>query len=165
DTPGASFDATFSDLQGWTPDLGGDGNLGDDPDFVDPAGADGLPGTIDDDLHLARFSPCIDAGNNLLVPEDIRFDLDLDPRFLDDPEVDDTGVGTPPVTDIGADERRPEAACAVDLNGDGLVDVFDILEFLEAFEKQNPAADWNGDTVLDIFDVTAFLGDFTVGCT
>ena len=48
---------------------------------------------------------------------------------------------------------------------DFYLDVFDILEFLEAFEKQNPAADWNGDTVLDIFDVTAFLGDFTVGCT
>jgi parallel beta-helix repeat protein len=40
----------------------GNGNIGDDPCFVDPNGADGIPGTEDDDLHLSEGSPCIDAG-------------------------------------------------------------------------------------------------------
>ena len=46
-----------------------------DPQFVDPDGADGIPGTLDDDVRLAAGSPGIDAGSAALLPPDV---LDLD---------------------------------------------------------------------------------------
>ncbi|MFQ5463682.1 MAG: IPTL-CTERM sorting domain-containing protein [Phycisphaerae bacterium] len=78
---------------------------------------DGIPGTADDDLRLLSGSPCIDAANNAAVPPDVPdldgdggtfeplpFDLDGNPRFVDDPETVDTGIGTPPIVDMGAYE-------------------------------------------------------------
>jgi predicted outer membrane repeat protein len=72
------------------------------------------------DLHLGPLSPCIDAANNNLVPADVLdldgdgntgeaepYDLDGAPRFVDIPGVVDTGIGSPPLTDIGAYERQP----------------------------------------------------------
>jgi hypothetical protein len=38
------------------------GNFDADPLFEDQSGADGAPGTEDDDFHLSAGSPCIDAG-------------------------------------------------------------------------------------------------------
>ena len=73
-----------------------DGNIDDDPMFVDPDGADGDPATWEDnDLHLSPGSPCIDAGDDWFVPADVAdldgdgdtdeplpFDLDGNPRFV-----------------------------------------------------------------------------------
>ena len=96
-------------------------NIVIDPLFVSPTGPDGNLATwADNDLHLALVSPCIDAGNNALVPND-QCDLDQDgdtleripidlggaPRFVDIPTVIDTGAGTGPLVDIGAYERQP----------------------------------------------------------
>ncbi len=50
-------------VQGWTGDLGGVGNSGVDPMFVDALGPDGIAGTEDDDLHLLPGSPAINAGD------------------------------------------------------------------------------------------------------
>jgi hypothetical protein len=55
----------------------GAGNIAIDPKFVDPLGGDGVPGTKDDDLRLSSGSPCIDRGDNQLLPADL-FDLDGD---------------------------------------------------------------------------------------
>ncbi|MCA9298051.1 MAG: hypothetical protein KDA28_03235, partial [Phycisphaerales bacterium] len=54
--------------------------------------------------------------------------------------------------------------CGVDLNNDGTLDVFDIITFLDAFERQDRAADWNHDGSYDVFDVIAFLSEFDAGC-
>ena len=52
-------------IEGWTGDLGGDWNTGDcNPFQQNPAGEDGIPGTADDDLHLAFGSSAIDSGDN-----------------------------------------------------------------------------------------------------
>jgi len=61
---------------------GGDGlgNINADPRFRDPNGADDVPGTLDDDLRLPVGSPCIDAGNQELVPEAVSTDLAGQPR-------------------------------------------------------------------------------------
>ncbi len=56
------------------------------------------------DLHLSPGSPCIDAGDNNAVPVDIVTDLDGSDRFVDDPDMPDTGMGTPPIVDMGAFE-------------------------------------------------------------
>ena len=59
------------------PALGiGNQALSSDP-FLDADGADDIPGTADDDLHLVPGSSCIDAGNVGLLGAD-PFDLDGD---------------------------------------------------------------------------------------
>ena len=75
---------------------GGTGNIDDDPEFVDPDGADDVVGTEDDDLHLYASSPCIEAGDNSVVT--VATDLDGNQRILDA-----DGVGGPTV-DMGAYE-------------------------------------------------------------
>ncbi len=107
--------------KGWSLVTEGDGNIHTDPRFRDPAGADEIVGTVDDDLDLRAGSPCIDAGDNTAVPADID-DLDLDDdlleripldlagraRFVDDPDTADTGVADEPaypeIVDMGAYE-------------------------------------------------------------
>jgi hypothetical protein len=55
-------------------------------------------------------------------------------------------------------------ACPVDLNGDGVLNFFDVSAFLSSFGAGNLAADLNGDGVLNFFDVSAFLTAFAGGC-
>lgn len=61
-------------------------------------------------------------------------------------------------------EVEEAATCASDLNGDGLLDIFDIFAFLNLFNSGDFAADINGDGNLDIFDVFAYLDLFNAGC-
>lgn len=80
---------TFSNIEdGWP----GEGNIDVDPVFVDAEGGN---------FRLSAGSPCIDAANNNAVPPEITSDFDGNPRFVDDPETDDTGQGNPPVVDMG----------------------------------------------------------------
>jgi len=64
-------------VQGWTGSLGGTGNLGGNPLFVDVDGPDDETGTEDDNLRLKSASPCINAGDNKAVGVDAS-DLDAD---------------------------------------------------------------------------------------
>ena len=130
----------------------GAGNIDADPLFIDADGPDGAPGTADDDLCLLAGSPCIDAGNSLLVPRDLAdldddgcrsdrvpFDLQGNYRFHDDPATADTGVPTfwHPAVDMGAYEfgsnpAVPGGLCFADLDCDGAVNSFDIDAFVLA---------------------------------
>jgi len=89
----------YSCVQGWTGSLGGVGNFGADPRFVDAAGADGVFGTEDDDVRLAAGSPCVDAGTD--APPGGLADTDVDGRAR---VLDGDGDGQVRV-DIGACER------------------------------------------------------------
>ncbi|GAB4384311.1 MAG: hypothetical protein Kow0022_06480 [Phycisphaerales bacterium] len=44
-----------------------------------------------------------------------------------------------------------------DLNGDGIVDIYDVLLFLNCWQNNLPCADLNGDGVVDIADVVFFV--------
>ncbi len=87
----------------------GAGNFATDPLFIDEFGADGVPGSGDEDLRLGIGSPLIDAGLNAAVPSNVTLDFDGLPRFVDDPATEDTGAGDPPVVDIGAFEFQVDA--------------------------------------------------------
>ncbi|MEZ6164173.1 MAG: FG-GAP-like repeat-containing protein [Phycisphaerales bacterium] len=54
--------------------------------------------------------------------------------------------------------------CPADLNGDGVLNFFDISAFLNAFNAMNPIADFTNDGVFNFFDVSAFLNAFNAGC-
>ena len=101
---GVGLTVNYTCIQGLTGNLGGTGNIGDNPFFVDPNGPDRIPGSGDEDVRLSPGSPCIDAADNSAVPKGITTDLDGNPRFVDDPDTPDTGNGDPPVVDMGAYE-------------------------------------------------------------
>lgn len=102
------------------PLLWGGGNLDADPLFVDADGPDNDPLTLlGNDWRLAPGSPCIDAGDNAVVTRDFldvdsdgdtaeptSWDLNMFVRFVDDPAAPDSGAGSAPLVDIGAQERQ-----------------------------------------------------------
>jgi len=104
-----------TDIQGgWA----GTGNLNAVPLFILPAGLDGVDGTEDDNLRLGAGSPCVDHGDNALLPDDfadlngngnlkepLPFDLDAKARV----------AGT--AVDMGAYEAQASALAASSASG------------------------------------------------
>lgn len=142
---------SWSTVQGgWS----GSGNQAGDPLFVDFAAGD---------YRLLPGSPCIDAGSNFAIPPDVTSDLDGNPRFVDDPDTKDPGLGTPPVVDHGAYEFQL-AACAGDVDGDGDTDFDDLIGLLADYGcPSGCAADLDGDGDTDFSDLVILLGDY--GCS
>jgi len=162
-------------VQGWTGDLGGVGNIGGDPLFVDASGGN---------YHLGAGSAAIDSGNNACVdPDDL--DLDSNERRADDPGAPDCpqgGCGDPPIVDMGCyesvappgdcngngipDDVDP-AICRGDCNCDGVVDFADINPFVSALvnglycDGTGCNADINGDCTVDFGDINPFVALLT----
>jgi hypothetical protein len=94
----SSFEiVNYSCIEGLNGEFGGEGNINLDPLWVDGDGGD---------YHLGPSSPCIDAGDSGAVPMDVTGDLDGNSRFVDDPDTKDTGIGPPPLVDMGAYEHQ-----------------------------------------------------------
>ena len=162
DLQGGVSTVYYSCIDGLTGDLGGVGNIGDDPLFVDSDGPDDIPGTEDDDLHLLSGSPCIDAADNTAVPKGIDTDLDGNPRFVDDPDTKDTGFGDPPIVDMGAYEFQVVSPCPADLDGSGDVGVKDLLFLLGTWgpcpKKGDCPADFDDSGDVGVKDLLFLLG-------
>ncbi|MGQ0628909.1 MAG: choice-of-anchor Q domain-containing protein, partial [Phycisphaerales bacterium] len=84
----------------------GSNNITADPLFVSST-----------DFRLAPGSPCIDAGDNTLLPAGLTIDLAGLPRLADDPGAPNTGTtgnGGSAIVDMGAHERSttPSDTCA-----------------------------------------------------
>lgn len=152
-----------------------------DPEFVVPGSWSPIPPYpwAEGDYHLSPASPCIDAGNNTLVPSDTLdlnddgdaseptpLDLGGNSRFVDDCLMDDTGLGDPAVVDMGAYEYQRN-----DMDDDGDVDLRDFAGFQRCFtgpEPDDPGAvvpgcedfDADCDDDVDIDDFAMF--HFTV---
>lgn len=54
--------------------------------------------------------------------------------------------------------------CVADRNSDGLLDFFDIQDFLNDYSASNMSADMNADGQYDFFDVQIYLNLFSTGC-
>ncbi len=71
------------------------------------------------------------------------------------------------IVEAGVDDLLVQSvgcsANPADLNGDGVLDFFDVSLFLSAYNAQDPVADFNGDGSFDFFDVSAFLAAFNAG--
>lgn len=57
-----------------------------------------------------------------------------------------------------------EPACVADFNNDGLLDFFDVADFLDAFSATDITADLATDGLFNFFDVQEFLARFADGC-
>lgn len=75
---GPPVEVVYCDVRGG---YAGEGNIDADPGFQDPNGADGIAGTMDDDLRLSVDSPCLDAGDNLALFSIPATDLAGQPRL------------------------------------------------------------------------------------
>ncbi|MCC6676351.1 MAG: hypothetical protein IT436_04330 [Phycisphaerales bacterium] len=54
--------------------------------------------------------------------------------------------------------------CPADLNGDGIVDFSDYLEFLNLYDALDPRVDFNMDGIVDFSDYLEFLNFYDAGC-
>ncbi|MHC4093032.1 MAG: right-handed parallel beta-helix repeat-containing protein, partial [Planctomycetota bacterium] len=152
---------TYSDVQGGFPGAGnisadpmftdpenGDYRLSPGSPAIDAADNAAVPTDADD----------VDADGDLL--ERIPFDLAGDPRFRDDPDTPDTGNadGLDTVVDMGAYEFQ--YTCQGDLDGSSGVDLIDLQMLLNQFGNAGDPADINGDGVVDILDLIDLLKVF-----
>ena len=55
-------------------------------------------------------------------------------------------------------------ACRADIDGDGVLTIFDFLAFQNAFDAGDLLADFDGDGALTIFDFLTFQNEFDAGC-
>jgi hypothetical protein len=128
DVTGNESTITHSCVGGGYP---GEGNIDVDPMFITSFVLS--PGHV----HLRTGSPCIDAGDSTALADEVHGDAFGVPRFLDDPDTADTGIGFPCV-DMGAVEFYPIInQCPWDTTGplpdeeDGTVGVEDFFNLLQ----------------------------------
>jgi predicted outer membrane repeat protein len=162
-------------VQGLPPAYPGFGNLGSNPLFVDPDGADGVLGTLDDDLHLGTGSPAIDSGITAAVGGDttdldqdssigeyLPHDIDGMPRFADDAAAPNGGCGAGAPVDRGAFERpgTPGTPVRGDANEDGRVDGADLTSLLAAWGAATPCEplDFDRSGSVNVADLVTLLG-------
>jgi hypothetical protein len=156
------LEINYSCVRGWTGGLGGTGNTGDDPAFVDELGPDGLWGSGDEDCRLSSGSACVDAGDND-VATGLAVDLDGCLRFVDHPGVVDTGQGDAPIVDIGAFEWQMTPCWHADLSADGQVDQSD-LGIMLAWYQLGDGGDLDGDGDTDQADLGILLSEYGNTC-
>jgi hypothetical protein len=124
-----------------------------DPCFVD----------VDNgNFRLSKKSGCIDAGVNLSLYDFEKDDLDGLPRFIDDLCTANTGIGLPPVIDIGAYEFL-----ASDMQQDGDVDYSDFRLLANNWLLFGPSpcssADLDCDGDVDMEDLSLLCNNWLAG--
>lgn len=88
------------------------------------------------------------------------FDRDaFDAAWLDDSLL----LSSPGNTIRRLDFRAP-ISCDADLDGNGRLDVFDFLEFINRFNAQDPASDYTADGRFTMMDFATYLNLFDGGC-
>lgn len=79
--------------------------------------------------------------------------------YITDIDIDDSQAS-------GLDEPGPDRIilCDADLNADHVVDVFDLLIYLDEWFGEEPYADINNDNSIDVFDLLLFLDQWFSPC-
>jgi hypothetical protein len=154
----------------------GGGNIDVNPFFVDADGSDSIIGTEDDNLRLQSVSPCIDAGDSNAVPADtvdldddlntletIPFDLAGRIRLVDNMAKPDTGLGGPPVVDMGAFEYQ----CEGNLDAVAGVNLADVALLADRWMDIDcgfcGGADFTGDNDVTVDDLLILTANWLCG--
>ncbi len=147
-------------VEGWSGALGGEGNIGEDPRFLNAAMGQ---------YRLTAASPCVDRGNNARVAPDVNdldgdgdtsepipYDLDRNPRFIN------AFAGPDPrsvIVDMGAYEFQVAGPAIGDFDEDGDVDAADYETFVNCLTGISACgpmgcgpADIDGDDDVDLND-------------
>jgi len=74
------------------------------------------------------------------------------------------GSGTLTITTFAFTGLIGGGACYPDFTGDGTLDLFDFLAYVNAFNAGDAAADCDGAGGLDLFDFLCFVNAFNAGC-
>ena len=61
-------------------------------------------------------------------------------------------------------ELNCQSPCPADLNGDGMLNFFDVTAFIVAFTEMDSSADLNMDGLFNFFDVPLFITAYQAGC-
>ncbi|NQT81873.1 hypothetical protein HQ563_02535 [bacterium] len=140
-----STDPTYSCIQGWT--TGGEGNVSEYPELVDPDGPDDDYETLEDNNYRLRAdSPCIDLGaNHYWFPWPQR-DLDGNCRLVGD-RVDIGCYEHDSSADLDGDLLSDEQECLIgtdvhteDTDSDGLRDGTEVLRGSDPLDGKSPGA-------------------------
>jgi hypothetical protein len=65
---------------------------------------------------------------------------------------------------LNVQEELEPSDCYPDCDGNGRLDIFDMLCFLNHHAAQDPYANCNEDQTWDIFDFLCFVNEFNAGC-
>ncbi len=134
----------------------GEGNTGQDPMFVDSHSGD---------FHLQPGSPCIDAGNTFVIPQDILRDLDGHRRLVDDPLSIDSGQSPSsiPVVDVGPYEYAKPG----NIDSVASVTLSDLCSFAEQWAREACGdcgfADLDNDGSVDFRDLAIISNNWLIG--
>lgn len=133
----------------------GEGNISDDPNFVNPGYWDdaNTPGDLSDDFfvygnyHIPPNSPCVDAGDSNSIPASLDTDIDGEERIFAD------------TVDIGADEVVTNPA---DFNIDGIVDALDISTLVDEWLTSGSQleSDLYDDDFIDFADFSILAAEW-----
>ena len=116
-----------------------------DPPTSLPSSVAGFPATLSFQLNTDAMAP-----GNLFA----NFTIDAS-----DEDLPGADAYTLSVTFIITVEDNEEP-CEGDINGDGIVDVGDLLALLDAWGTSNANADLNADGMVDVEDLLVLLGDW-----
>lgn len=174
---------SFSDYFSIRPDE----RMGDEPPLVEITSP--MPGVnfvsqgvipvrwnASDDERLRSFNIQASYDGGRTWPSVVR-NLPTDARAFDWQLPESTGIDDVRVRVVAFDHRFQDSSdttgafsiaatnpCTADLNGDGILNFFDVSAFLNAFNASQPLADLTGDGIYDFFDVSAFLNAYGAGC-
>ncbi len=94
------------------------------------------------------------------MPKEIETDLDGNRRFVDDPNTNDTGIGDPPIVDMGAYEFQG-MPCPWDLDNTNVVGTADLLDLLAQWGTDpGGPPDFNGDGNVGTSDLLELLSNW-----
>ncbi len=117
--------------------------------------------------HATVQIPTSDGG--AYAVESVRVFI-LPPGFITDPTLAIVGgnalipADTHAWFDNDSDLLQIAAACYPDFTGDGALDLFDFLAYVNAFNAGDPKSDCTGDGARDLFDFLCFVNAFNSGC-
>jgi RHS repeat-associated protein len=127
----------------------GEGNISTNPSFVNysnPAGSDGIFGTLDDGLRI-KTGGCVDSANGNIEPSADILTL----GHIDISSVSNTGIGDPNYVDMGAYECYYQQ----DADNDKMADDWELLYDLDPTDPCDAGYDTDSDGLTNLEEYNA----------